>query len=305
MPNKDRDELERRFRTRISTFVKKQAEALGKEEKEKILRQFTPSLQELLDVKGFRDDPLDEEDADIHPFNDVVHKYPNKILYLTTDECPVYCRYCTRKRKTLLSEGHKATPLTKIVAYLGERPEICEVVFSGGDPMMLPNSDLIHRMHTFLSVESIHYVRIHTRAITTQPSLFSKKFLHALKELKINFLESMIAFVFHINTPYEINPEVQEKIKELRALKIPLFAQSVLLKGVNDDAQILAKLYRVLLSVEIQPYYLHQLDRVTGSAHFEVSDTRAKEIYSKLKELIPPYMLPRLMRDSKKGKISL
>jgi L-lysine 2,3-aminomutase len=158
-----------KFRTRISPFIQKHASGLSAPDSDAILKQFTPDPRELEDSVGFSDDPLREEDSDIHPFVDVVHKYRGKILYLTTDECPVYCRYCTRKRKTLLSTGHASTPLMDIQHYLGHNPEVNEVIFSGGDPLMLPATQLLERARFFLQIPTIRHLRFHTRSGPSSP----------------------------------------------------------------------------------------------------------------------------------------
>lgn len=298
-------ELARRFRSRLSPYISKYAASLSTAEASALLQQFTPDPRELDDVAGFNDDPLREEDADIHPFADVVHKYPNKLLYLTTDECPVYCRYCTRKRKTLLSEGHRPTNPEDIVKYLERNAQVNEIIFSGGDPLMLPAGDLAARARRFMQIDSIQYLRIHTRALTTSPGLVSEKFLAALLELRNEFRAKTIAFVLHINTAAEISDATRNAVHALRKLGIACYAQTVLLRGINDNAHRLAELCKALQQHEIQPYYLHQLDRVTGSAHFEVPDAEAIRIYNELKVLIPRYMLPAFVRDSKQGKIAL
>ncbi len=295
-------ELARRFRTRISPYIIKYSATLEAGDAKALMRQFTPDALELADVVGFSDDPLHEEDADIHPFADVVHKYPNKLLYLSTDECPVFCRYCTRKRKTLLSEGHKVTDLRLIVGYLERNARINEVIFSGGDPLMLPASDFLHRARAFLQVHSIQFLRLHTRALTTSPRLLSPSFLEALGALRTEFENKTIAFVLHINTATEISAATREAVYQLRELNIHCYAQSVMLREVNDNAQILAALCTSLSAAGIQPYYLHQLDRVTGSAHFEVPDTEALQIYGELSRLVPRYLLPEFVRDTKQGK---
>ena len=297
--------LRDRFRTRISPHVLRHAETLAATEAARLLAQFTPDARELDDPTGFSDDPLHEEDADIHPFPDIVRKYRSKILYLTTDECPVYCRYCTRKRKTLLSTGHSTTGLSAIADYLQQNPEINEVIFSGGDPLMLPVSDLIERAGYFLSLDTIRFLRLHTRAVTTAPGLVSSKFLHALSDLRLRHHKKQISMVLHINTAAELSRDAIDKAQALREIGVSLFSQTVLLKGINDDAMVLAELCGALTKQNIQPYYLHQLDRVTGSAHFEVSETDGKRIYTQLSLLIPPYMLPRYVRDSKQGKYPL
>lgn len=299
------DELARRFRTRISPHIRKHVAGLSEADANAILRQFTPDEIELNEIPGFTDDPLREEDADIHPFPDIVHKYRSKILYLTTDECPVYCRYCTRKRKTLLSLGHQASDLGAITAYLQARPEVCEVIFSGGDPLMLAPADFGVRASALLAVSSIQFLRVHTRAVTTAPALLSSKFIDILTGLRRDFPEKKIAFVLHVNTAAELSGAAGEKIGVLRTLDIPLYSQSVLLRGINDRAEILSALCFALLSAGVQPYYLHQLDRVTGAAHFEVPDDEARAIYHELKMLVPPYMLPKFVRDSKQGKYEM
>jgi len=299
------DELARRFRTRISPHIRKHAAGLAEADANAILRQFTPDIIELAEVAGFTDDPLREEDADIHPFPDVVHKYRTKILYLTTDECPVYCRYCTRKRKTLLSQGHDRSDLEAIAGYLQARPEVREVIFSGGDPLMLAPADFAVRARAFLAVSSIRFLRVHTRAVTTAPGLLSAKFADMLAEIRRDFPEKGIAFVLHVNTAAELSAAAREKIGVLRTLDIPLYSQSVLLRSINDRAEILSDLCSALLSAGVQPYYLHQLDQVTGAAHFEVPDDEARDIYHQLKMRVPPYMLPRFVRDSKQGKYEM
>ncbi|AFM12026.1 KamA family radical SAM protein [Turneriella parva] len=295
-------ELSRRFRTRIAPHIKKHAATLNDLDSAALLRQFTPDVRELVDAPGYSDDPLSEDDSDIHPFADVIHKYPNKLLYLTTDECPVYCRYCTRKRKTLLSEGHQPTALDLIADYLRRNNAINEIIFSGGDPLMLTPSDFLARAQTFLQIDSVRYLRLHTRALTTSPGLLSQRYLDALAELIGNFKQKTIAFVLHINTSAEISDSARAAVQNLRALGIACYSQSVLLREVNDNATSLAALCDALHHAGIQPYYLHQLDRVTGSAHFEVTDAEAMRIYSELKTLIPRYMLPAFVKDSKQGK---
>lgn len=296
--------LAEKFRTRISPFVRKHSTGLDANDAEALLRQFTPDPRELTDSAGFSDDPLSEEDSDIHPFSDVVHKYRAKILYLATDECPVYCRYCTRKRKTLLSRGHAATPLAEIESYLAEHPEVTEVIFSGGDPLMLPATELLRRARFFLQIPTIRYLRFHTRVLTTAPDLIHEKLLTGLNSLKCEFPEKQMAFVLHINTAAELSEKFRQRAIALKALEIPLYSQSVLLNGINADATVLAALCHALMKSGVQPYYLHALDRVTGSAHFEVPESDARRIYNELKTLIPPYMTPRYVRDSKQGKYS-
>lgn len=298
-------ELRAKFRTRIAPFVRRHAATLAADEQARFLKQFTPDPLELQDAIGFSDDPLREDDADIHPFPDVVHKYATKILYLTTDECPVYCRYCTRKRRTLLSQGHNQSRLADILAYLEQHPEINEVIFSGGDPLMLPVHDLFGRAQQFLAAPTVQFLRFHTRAATTAPGLFSENFFTALENLRRSHPQKLCTFVLHINTASEISDATRQIVQRLNHLGIRCYAQSVLLRGINDSSPVLTQLCLALARASIQPYYLHQLDRVTGSAHFEVADDEARRIYSELRLTLPVYLIPRLVRDSKHGKYPL
>jgi KamA family protein len=294
--------LAAKFRTRIAPFAARHAATLAADEQARFLRQFTPDPVELEDTAGFSDDPLHEDDTDIHPFPDVVHKYATKILYLTTDECPVYCRYCTRKRRTLLSPGHTRTDIADILHYLTQHPQINEVIFSGGDPLMLRPRDLFERAEHFLAAATITYLRFHTRAATTSPALFSEQFFSGLAQLLQHHPDKHLTFVLHVNTAAELSAESREIVRRLCGVGIRCYAQTVLLKGVNDSCHLLAELCQALAQAMVQPYYLHQLDRVTGSAHFEVGDTDALRIYAELQQLLPVYLLPKLVRDSKQGK---
>lgn len=298
-------ELATRFRTRIAPFVRRHAATLTADEQARFLKQFTPDTVELEDATGFSDDPLCEDDTDIHPFPDVVHKYATKILYLTTDECPVYCRYCTRKRRTLLSQGHHQSPLADILAYLAQRPAVNEVIFSGGDPLMLPVHDLFGRARQFLATSTIQFLRFHTRAATTSPGLFSESFFTALEDLRRQYPDKLITLVLHVNTAGEISDATRQIVRRLSHIGVRCYAQTVLLRGINDSSTALAKLCQALAQAMIQPYYLHQLDRVTGSAHFEITDDEARQIYSELGRMLPVHLLPRLVRDSKQGKYPL
>jgi len=290
------------FRERVSPFIRNHIASLDSTAAAALRLQFEPDSREYEPAPGFADDPLSEEHSDIHPLVDVIHKYPTKILYLTTDECPVYCRYCTRKRKTLMSDGHAMSSPELVATYLAKHTQVNEVIFSGGDPLMLSASDFFERAQFFLNLASIQYLRLHTRAITTAPNLLSEKWVDVFTELKKLYPKKSVAMVLHINTAAEISDAARSKIELLKLLSIPLYSQTVLLRHVNDNAASLAELCRALVRAGVQPYYLHQLDRVTGAAHFEVPDGEARAIYLELKMLIPKTMLPELVRDSKQGK---
>ena len=301
----ERQKVLEKFRYKIPVFLKNKLNTLNEEDQNRILRQFSPDIRELERDIDFTEDPLHEEDPDIHPDENLIHKYKSKILVLTSSQCPVYCRYCTRKRRTMKNISGNRIASDEILLYLSKKPFIQEVIFSGGDPMMLSEKRLFQLIEAACSFKNIKFIRFHTRAATTMPSRFSEKFFENLQFFKNQYPDKVFAMVFHINHAAEIFEETIQILQKLQSIKILLFSQSVLLKEVNDDAAILSALFQKLMFLQIQPYYLHSLDYVEGSSHFLVQPEKAYNIMKELRNLIPPYMLPRFVKDSKQGKINL
>ena len=224
---------------------------------------------------------------------------------LTTHECPVYCRYCTRKRKTLVHNKKTDIDIDLVNQYIKKNPKINEIIFSGGDPFMLPPKKLDDIVPSLLQHEQIQYIRYHTRAITTIPNYFTKNMLDTMqrwKELDHNKLHTIVA---HINHPAELTQKSENIFNELQEIGYFIYSQSVLLRNINDNPQTLKKLFIKLRQSGIQPYYLHQLDQVEGSSHFHVNINEGIKIMQKLRKEIPPYLLPRYVQDSSQGKINL
>ena len=294
--------LSRRYRYRFNPAFKKYASSLDTEKSAAISMQFTPDERELLAVEGYSSDPLHEEDGDIHPLPFVVHKYPNKILLLTTTECPVFCRFCTRKRKTLMASEKAPLDLYALGEYIERHPEVNEVIFSGGDPLMLSDGELEEIFLCLQNQAGIKFIRIHTRVVTTLNRRINKPFLQLLRAQRGLY---HLAMVLHINHPAEVSEQSIEKIKELKEAGVALYSQSVLLRGVNDNAEILGSLFLLLSETGVHPYYLHQLDKIEGSHHFYVPIEEGVELMKEVRTLLPPYMLPRYVSDSKSGKINL
>ena len=299
-----RSELIEKYKIRISKHIKDIIRKEGLKNSIAIARQFYPSLKELKTTKGYTEDPLLEEDQDIHPIPNIIHKYPNKLLVLTTNECPVYCRYCTRKRKTLMNNKHIPIDFPKISSYLDANQNIQEVILSGGDPFMLSNKEIKKLSEFFLQKKRIKILRYHTRVATSLPKRFNPSLYTLLKYLRESYQQVQV-FIFHINHPDEISHESQYIFKKLESLGYLLYNQSVLLRKVNDDAVLLSELYFKLISNKIQPYYLHHLDKVEGSAHFYVPTWKGIRIMEELKRILPSYLLPRYVMDSKEGKKNL
>ena len=299
-----KDLLDSKYKKRISSFVKNRIKNVDYQDGVRIARQVYPSLKELENNDLFTVDPLNEDDKDIQSIPNIIHKYPQKILVLSTQECPVYCRYCTRKRKTLMYGEQDGLDYDKIQDYLDTHSEIKEVILSGGDPFMLPNARLAEMAMFFLRRKGIHFFRYHTRTPTTLPSRFNEDLFSLLKKLKNEYHQTQ-AIVLHINHSSELSEESEKIIKRFIEMGYYVYSQSVLLRRINDAPDILADLYLKLKSIGVQPYYLHHIDKVEGANHFLVSIEEGLSIVKKLRELIPPYMMPRYVIDSKQGKTNL
>ena len=166
---------------------------------------------------------------------------------------------------------------------------------------MLSDQKLLTLSEAVLREKTIHFLRYHTRVVTSLPSRFSNSLFETLQILKKKYPSKLISFVFHINHYAELSKESSEIFKRLRKIGYHLFSQSVLLKKVNDDVKNLKLLFKELMRNNIQPYYLHQLDKVEGASHFYVSVEKGMKIMQELKKELPPYMLPRYVQDSKPG----
>lgn len=269
-----------------------------------VLRQFLPTEAELQSVPGFSKDPLEEQTASPSP--GILAKYSGRILILTHPACPVHCRYCFRRHfpyaELLRSKGHgersadeaALTPrlIPPVVDYLFAHPDVREVILSGGDPLLLDDEAIEEWMRSLGKVPSVNRVRFHTR----MPVVIPERVTEALVQiLRTSRLASVV--VLHVNHPQEIDAGVAEAINRLRETRAILLVQSVLLAGVNDSAEVLAALYEILGSLGVLPYYLHQLDRVSGAHHFEVPEGRGREIVEQLRRLLPGYLVPRYVRE--------
>lgn len=297
--------LGKQFRYRISKHIKDSFDDQNNPVHKKVLAQFTPAeKKETTDVLGFTEDPLQEENNSINPVPNVIHKYPKKALILTTSKCPVYCRYCTRKRKTLKGKA-VAYNLNAALKYVKKKSAINEVIFSGGDPLMLPISELKSLAFQFAKIEHIHYLRWHTRALTTLPEKINSHFIDMIDQLQKTFPHKTFIMVTHINLAAEITAKAKASIKKLQNTSLKLLNQSVLLKNINDSIKDQEELIFALIKCKIRPYYLHQLDRVEGSAHFEVPISKGIEIMKQLQKKVPAWAMPRYVQDSINGKTPL
>lgn len=242
------------------------------------------------------EDPLDEDkDA---PVPGLTHRYPDRVLMVTTHVCTMYCRFCTRKRATMVRGGWDAISRDdeRMIDYIRRHPEIRDVVVSGGDPLTLPYNKLRFFLNSLRDIPHVDVIRIGTRVPTTLPQkLFDKELIDILAAAEKVWIQT------HFNHPREITPEVARIAKTLLRAGMPLNNHSVLLKGVNDDLHTMRQLLRALLRVKIRPYYIFHCDPVTGAGHFRTSVWKGLEIMEGLRGHMSGLAIPTYVVDSPHG----
>jgi lysine 2,3-aminomutase len=240
-----------------------------------LYRQAVPDKRELTDVTGMVD-PLAEED--LSPVPGLVHKYPDRVLLLVNHECAMYCRFCTRKRivgNTRMCASNDQ--LQQAFSYLRATPQVREVLVSGGDPLLLSDERLEWILTSLRAIPNIDIIRIGSRAPCTLPMRITSKLCAVLQQFHPLYINT------HFNHPAEVTAEAAQACTMLANAGIPLGCQTVLLRGVNDDADTLAQLFRQLLSIRVKPYYLFQADLTRGTDHFR---TRIEDGLAIMRQLI-------------------
>ena len=254
-----------------------------------IFSQVISSAQELVDDDMAMRDPLGEEPRQKVPH--LVHRYPDRVLFLATDRCAAYCRFCHRKRWVGQGPTPKREQQDEAFNYIEKNPLISEIVFSGGDPLLLSNERINELLSRSFGIKHIEFVRFHTRMLSFAPMRIDEELCHIFNEY------SPLYLVTHFNHPGEINQATIKAIKMLHQCGVALLNQAVLLKGVNDDETILRQLFLLMAKLKIRPYYLHQCDVVTGSRHFRVPIKRSLELMANLRGRISGHCLPTLVID--------
>ena len=237
-------------------------------------RQMVPDPAELREDTGVAD-PL-EEDAD-SPVQSVVHRYPDRCLFLVSHSCASYCRFCTRKRK--VGDPSKINPryIEDGLAYIRAHPEIRDVVLSGGDPLMLSDRKLEAVIKAVRAIPHVEIIRVGTRMPCVLPQRITEKLAAMLKKYHPLYVN------VHFNHPDEITPEAGRALGLLADAGIPLGNQTVLLKGVNDDPAVMRRLMQKLLAARVRPYYIYQADYVSGTEHLRTTVEKGLEIMEGLR----------------------
>ncbi len=258
-----------------------------------ILAQLLPSLaEEDRGAPGFVDDAVGDTRPENHPAPGLVHKYEGRALLVTTSACAVNCRYCFRRAypyEELRESGARRSAARNAIA---ADPSIHEVILSGGDPLALTDRALGALIEDLSAIPHLRRLRVHTRMPVVLPSRVTAGTVELLGSSRLQPW-----LVTHFNHPRELTVDAVGACRRLMKGGIPVLNQSVLLRGVNDDVQVLGALCDQLVDVGVKPYYLHQLDRVTGTAHFEVPEERARTIVEALRARVSGIAMPSWVRD--------
>lgn len=255
-----------------------------------LLRQVLPIGAEEDEVAGFSPDPLAEADALRAP--GLLHKYRGRALLIVAGVCAVACRYCFRRHFPYDDAPASLAAWEPALATIAADPSLEEAILSGGDPLMRSDGFLAELARRLAAIPHLRRLRIHTRLPIVIPERVDGELLAWLGSTRL-----APVMVVHANHPAEIDAECGAALERLARAGIPTLNQSVLLRGVNDDAEVLAELSRRLLDHRTIPYYLHQLDPVAGAAHFRVEESRGREIVAELRRLLPGYAVPRYVRE--------
>ena len=292
-----------RYPMRVNTYY------LGLIEKmnDGIWKQAIPDVEELEHYMDLSADPLDEEgDIPLGGPRTIIHRYPDRVLLFVSNECAMYCRFCTRKRK--VGDDCKNPSLEDIhrgIEYIAAHEDIRDVLISGGDPLLISNSRLDEILGKLKEIEHLDLIRIGTRVPCTWPQkiIEDKEFIDVLRKHTPRSLKDHQLFInTHFNHPNEITESSYQAIKILRELGIPVGNQSVLLKGVNDDTDVMRDLVHGLGKMGIKPYYLYYADLVEGTGHFRTEVYKGKEICRDLCGATTGFLRPVYVVDAQGGR---
>ncbi|MFO1093501.1 MAG: EF-P beta-lysylation protein EpmB [Planctomycetaceae bacterium] len=255
-----------------------------------LLRQVLPLEDECSDVPGFVADPVGDEAARRAP--GLLHKYAGRALLVATGSCAVHCRYCFRREYPYQQEPRRLEDWTPALEAIAADDSLHEIILSGGDPLMLTDPRLGTLIERLAGISHLRRIRVHSRLPIVLPDRVTPELIDVLRSTRLTPI-----MVVHANHPAEVVDDCRDALAMLVQSGITTLNQTVLLKGINDDADVLAELCERLVDVGVLPYYLHQLDRVRGAAHFEVSESRGLRIVEELRRRLPGYAVPRYVRE--------
>lgn len=261
-----------------------------------LLRQVLPAAAEDDETAGFSEDPLGE--SRYQPVPGLLAKYPGRVLLVATGVCAIHCRYCFRRHFPYQENNAGRNDWRPALAAIRDDISIHEVILSGGDPLSLSDAKLAFLLRELAAIAHVRRIRIHTRMPVVLPNRVTETLVDTLTEIR-----PRVVIVIHANHANEIDGNVAAAMTRLHDAGLALLNQSVLLRGVNDDAAALVDLSERLFDCHVLPYYLHMLDPVAGAAHFLVDDDRARRIMDELRTRLPGYLVPKLVREEE-GELS-
>src|SRR5687767_2871476 len=276
------------FQMRITPAALEQIKAVG----DPMWQQYVPTVQELEIVDGVIDS-LDE-DGD-SPVPNITHRYPDRALFLVSPVCASYCRFCTRRRKVGDPEKIPLNQFDSAFAYLREHTEIRDVIMSGGDPMMLSDRRLEYLFQKLREIPHIEIIRLGSRITSHLPERITPEFCEMVQKYHPIYMNT------HFNHPDELTPAAVAALDRLSKAGVVLGCQTVLLKGVNDDPQIMMKLMHALLRARVRPYYLYMADQVAGGEHFRTTVQKGLEIVQALRGWTSGLAVPHFVIDAPGG----
>ena len=255
-----------------------------------LLRQVLPSSEELMAAPGYQQDPLGENQA--NPLPGLIHKYHGRVLLIVSGGCAINCRYCFRRHFPYADNNPGRARWQQALDYIAADSSITEVIYSGGDPLNAPDRQLRWLTDQLLAIPHLRRLRVHSRLPVVLPNRVDA---HCLDWLSGHRLHTSL--VIHSNHARELDGEVASALDRLRRAGVTLLNQAVLLHEVNDDPDSLAQLSERLFECGVLPYYLHLLDKVAGAQHFDVPQAQALRLHGHLRETLPGYLVPRLVRE--------
>lgn len=258
-----------------------------------IRKAMVPGIEELIMTPGEQSDPLHEEDSS--PVPHIIHRYPDRVLFLATGFCSAYCRYCTRTHLVAKEKVHFNRDWERAISYIRQHAEIRDVLISGGDPLTLPTAMLKNLLTELRAIPHVEILRIGTKVPVVLPQRITPELTRMLKQFH------PLLMSIHFMHPVELTPETSEACTRLADAGIPLGSQTVLLKGINDDVHTMKTLMQGLLKIRVRPYYLYQCDPIPGSAHFRTPVSKGIEIIKGLRGFTSGYAVPNFVIDAPGG----
>jgi len=282
------DRLNKLFHIRVNPYYLSLIRYPG----DPIWLQCIPDAVELED-RNAPEDPLNE-DAD-SPVPSITHRYPDRVLFLVTSQCSMYCRFCTRKRKVSDSTKINSKWIQDGIDYIAKHPEVRDIVLSGGDPLMVTDYVLERILSSLRAIPHVEIVRLGTKMPCVLPQRITPKLCKMLKKYHPIFVNT------HFNHPWECTPEAEKACAMLADAGCPVGNQAVLMKGVNDDADVMLELHRKLLKMRVRPYYIYQADLTKGTNHFRTPVRKGLEIMDKLRGHTSGLAVPYYVIDAPGG----